>query len=150
EWKRGNDELALRHYRSAFEIFQNSGDFVHAGLMLNSMGVTLKNLGKTDEAVSTLKLAAEMNHSTKERLLEGHSFAVLGEVYSEAGNQEQAAQSFRASLTIRREIGDRIGEGWMLYHLARVSVSLLEKSQALEYFSEAVRIANECEEKDLI
>ncbi len=53
------------------------------------------------------------------------------------------------SLEIRREIGDRRGEGWMLYHLARLNSSQGMDEQAGEQMAEAGSIAAELDDPDL-
>jgi len=150
EWKRGNYEGALAHFNAALEMFQASGDLVHAGLMLNSIGVTLKNLGKKEQAKAALKQAVEWNRNTSQRLLEGHSWSALGDISFESGEYKDALEYFNASFQIRKDIADRKGEAWMLYQLARVYAAQKNESSASQCLAEALQIGRECEENDLL
>lgn len=140
EWKSGDFERALHRYERALAIFRRLNDEIHTGLMLNSIGVTLKSLKLVDKAVAVLKEAVEVNRKTNQRLLEAHALSALGEIYSELGQNETALKHFAASLQIRREIGDNTGEGWMLYHLARLNTSL-DTLQAAEQLAQAESLA---------
>lgn len=73
----------------------------------------------------------------------------MGEAYTAMGDQEKATKCYETSLEIRRELGDRRGEGWMLYHLARLNASRGANEQAREQMAEAASIAAEVEDPDL-
>jgi tetratricopeptide (TPR) repeat protein len=73
----------------------------------------------------------------------------MGEVYAAIGDQEKAMKRYETSLEIRREIGDRKGEGWMLYRLARLNASQGADEQAREQMAEAGSIAAELDDSDL-
>ena len=57
---------------------------------------------------------------------------------------------FRSSLAIRREIGDRRGEGWMQHSLARVAGLERRTEVAVSAAEEARRIAVELGDKELL
>lgn len=142
EWKMGNFERALHNYERALAIFRRLKDEIHTGLMLNSLGVTLKSLKRVDDALAILKEAVEVNRRTNQRLLEAHALAALAEIYSEIGQNKSAVDGFEASLQIRRDIGDNAGEGWMLYHLARLNTSLGTLQAAAGQLTQAQSIAS--------
>ncbi len=73
----------------------------------------------------------------------------MGEVYAAIGDQEKATKCYETSLEIRRELGDRRGEGWMLYHLAKLNSSQGADNQAREQIAEAGLIAAEVDDADL-
>ena len=150
EWKRAGYAAAQNYFRDALALFQQIGDLVHSGLMLNSIGVSLKNMGEMEQAVDILTLAVEMNRQTNERLLEGHGLSILGQVFFEMGNLPRAIEVFRSSLGIRKEIGDRKGEGWMAYQLGVAYAAQKADIEASECFAEARRIAEECGEAELL
>jgi tetratricopeptide (TPR) repeat protein len=87
--------------------------------MLNSVGITLEQLGQTAEARSRLEEAVALHRETGQRQLEGHALAALGDISEELGETLAAVDYYERSLAIRRDIGDHRGEGWMLYNLAR-------------------------------
>lgn len=119
EWGRGAYGRALRHYERAMVLFRTLGDVPSAGLMLNSIAVTLTELDRTDEARHCLDEAIVLHRKTGQLRFEGHALAALGDLSSRAGDAEGARRHYARSLEIRRRINDSRGEGWMLYRLAR-------------------------------
>jgi tetratricopeptide (TPR) repeat protein len=117
--------------------------------MLNSLGVTLRRLGRYDEALAYLQVAVATNRQAGQQLLEGHGLAAMGDVYCDLGGYEQALQHYRASLDLRREIGDRRGEGWMLHALALAYAAQNLYTQARDCVAQAVAIAEEGADEDL-
>jgi hypothetical protein len=69
--------------------------------------------------------------------------AALGKISDEAMSLDEASEYYAASLQIRKEIGDRTGEGWMSHHLARILFSQGGKAQALPLLNSATAIAAE-------
>src|SRR5699024_4090301 len=69
--------------------------------------------------------------------------ATLGEVCLTLGRTADARRHLEASLALRRELGDRHGEGWMLAQLARVHDAAGEKGAAAAARAEGARIAEE-------
>jgi tetratricopeptide (TPR) repeat protein len=149
EWGRQNYREALEHYRSAFEIFQNLGDIVHAGLISNSLGVTLHKLGRLKQAASMLQGALDMHRASGQRLLEGHALAALGDIFFDEMSLDLASEHYRASLEIRREIGDRKGEGWLSHHLARLLFLQADEQKGQARLTEALAIASDTGDQQL-
>ncbi len=142
-WERGEFEAALGHYERARALFDTAGDRVHLGVALNSLGVTLSRLGRLDDAEARLLQAVEVSHAVGERLVEGHGHAALGDVLLARGANEAAALRYEASLALRRQIGDRRGEGWMLHHIARACARAGDGARARESAEAAASIAVE-------
>jgi tetratricopeptide (TPR) repeat protein len=149
EWGRGNFDAALEKYTEALQIFETLEDLAHTGLMLNSIGVTLHKLGRTDEATTQLRQAVELHRRSGHRRLESHALAARGEVLAETSLFDQARECYDVSLDIRREIGDRKGEGWMLHHLAGVLMSQGDREQGLALLDQATAVALETGDQQL-
>ena len=149
EWQQGAYKEALGWYERALKIFQELDDLVHQGLVLNSLGVTLTKLNRYEEALNRLEEALKFHYQTKEILLKGHALAALGDVHYEMSKPDEALRCYDLALKIRQDIGDRKGEGWMMYHLARVHASQGAKESARDYVNQASRIAKECKAEKL-
>jgi tetratricopeptide (TPR) repeat protein len=149
EWQQGRYKKALSYYERALKIFQELDDQVHQGVVLNSLGVTLTKLNHYEEALNRLEEAYKLHCQTKDVLLQGHALAALGEVHFEMGNPDEALHNYEMSLKARQDIGDRKGEGWMTYYLARVHVLQGAKGRARECVNQASRIAKECNDGKL-
>jgi predicted ATPase/class 3 adenylate cyclase len=140
-WKNGAYERALAQYEAALAQYREAGALAETALVLNSLGVTLKSLRRYDEALARLEQAVHAAHQANHRLFLGYALAAIGDVYRERGEYPEAARHYRRSLEIRREIGDRTGEGWMLHHLAMTGSANGQVRQSREWAAEASRIA---------
>lgn len=117
------------------------GDRVHSVLVLNSLGATLLKTNEYRRAREYLERSVRLARATSERLLEGHAFALIGDTYRGENDHTKAKASYEASLEIRRELGDRRGEGWMLYRLALVSSAMRDQERAHKLRDDALRCA---------
>jgi tetratricopeptide (TPR) repeat protein len=147
EWSRGEYAQALQHYELAFAIFGDLRNTAHAGLMLNSVAITLKQLGQLAEAQNRFIEAVALHRKTGQLQLEAHALAALGDISTELGDAEGAAEHYKRSLEIRRQTGDHRGEGWMLYNLARGGGA---GGTAAEMVLRASELAAVCSDQELI
>jgi tetratricopeptide (TPR) repeat protein len=117
--------------------------------MLNSIAVTLRDLGRHHEARLVLEEALDVHRAAGQPRLEAHGLAVLGDVLVAMGDASEARQCYTKSLEIRRAIGDRPGEGWMLHHLSRAQLGLGLVEEGRRLGGEAAVIAQEIGDTDL-
>lgn len=150
EWGHARFEHALGHYRDALACFEGEDDQVHAGLMLNCLGATLKKLGRTDEATERFERAVAVHRETGERLLHGHALAALADLRADAGELEAAHELYERSLELRRAVGDRAGEGWMLVRLAGIERALDRPEDASRRAATAESIARAIGDEELL
>jgi tetratricopeptide (TPR) repeat protein len=150
EWKERNFQKALQHYKRGLVTFRKLKDDVHAGLMLNSIGVTLKSLKRTEDAIAVLEEAVKTNQETGEKLLEAYALAALGEIHGEIGENDQAFEYYNGSLQIRKEIDDRSGEGWMLYHVARLSSLRRNLDESRKFLEQSKKIGEGLQDQKLL
>lgn len=143
EWQRGHYETAFSHYQSALKACEQIGDEVHAGLMLNSIGVTLRKLGRLTEAHAALESALERHRANGSFVLESHALAAIGDIFYDQGKFEFSIQAYEESLGIRMNLEDREGEGWMLHHLARVWNASGREDKARPLLEQALAIASQ-------
>ena len=73
----------------------------------------------------------------------------MGDIYCELGDYAEARHRYQASHNIRRDIGDRQGEGWMLHALAQVDAAQNLYMQAHGDIEQALSIAQECADENL-
>jgi len=79
----------------------------------------------------------------------GRSLGALGDVLRRLGDADRAIDCFEASLELRRQTGDRIGEGWMLQRLALAHAAGGAAAGAGECAAGAARIAAETDNEEL-
>jgi serine/threonine protein kinase/tetratricopeptide (TPR) repeat protein len=149
EWNRGQFGEALSQYERSLQLFRDSGDTGAAALMLNSIGATLRALGQPVEAEQRLQEALELHRGSAPGQLEGHALALLAEIRMDTDDAAGGTEYYSRSLDIRRAIGDRRGEGWMLHGLARCELARGIPYLVREHATAAARIAEECGDGEL-
>jgi tetratricopeptide (TPR) repeat protein len=112
--------------------------------------VTLTELNRPEEARTALEESVGLSRESGEQLLEAHALAALGQVSRIAGRFDRAVMYFEQSREIRRALGDRVGEGWMLHRLAEARAALGESAAARLAAAEAARVAALSGDDDLI
>ena len=117
--------------------------------MFNSIAVTLRSVNRFDEAISALDRALAMHQKTHERLYEGQALAVMGHLHADRDQLTEAMDAYRRSLTIRCELGDSVGQGWMTYYMARISVRQKHIQEGRSFVSQAHEIASTHDDQEL-
>ena len=82
-------------------------------------------------------------------MAEAKALGALTDVLRRLGEADRAIDCGEASLRLRREQGDRLGEGWMLQRLALAHVADGSVERARECVSEAARLAEELGDHEL-
>src|SRR5207253_2663225 len=136
------------------------GDDAGVGLMLNSLGATLKALhrlqeaqGHLREALPILRRSNQAQGHLREALpilrrsnqaqLEGHALALLGEISLELDHSTEAVACLEASLAFRQRLADARGEGWMFHSWrARTSRAIGWSGRASRWRAERTAAAN--------
>ena len=141
EWNRGAYEPALAHYDAALARYREAGDLAETALMLNSLGVTLRKLCRFDEALDRFQQGVSAAQQANHLLFHAYALAGIGDVYHDRGEYTQAIRYYQRSRRIRCEVGDRLGEGWMLHHLALAGLADGQQDQARDWAEQASCIA---------
>ena len=123
EYERTSYAAALEQYRLAMTAFDACDDADGVGLALNSIGATLRRMGRHAEARDSLARALSHNERAARPDLLGHTLGMLGAVEMDAGAPDRAVPYLERSLAIRVEQGDTRGEGWMCYELSRAAAA---------------------------
>jgi len=149
EFGRQNHAVALGQYELALDAFSECEDADGVGLALNSIGLTLRTMGRLEDARDTLVRALAYNEFSTRADLLGHTLGMLGAVEMDSGAPDLAIPHFERSLAIRVESGDTRGEGWMYYELSRAAVAAAMRDRALETLELGVRAAESCGDAEL-
>ncbi len=149
EFGRANYEAALDQYEMALHAFSSCEDTEGVGLALNSLGLTLRTLGRLDDARETLQRALAYNELCPRADLLGHTLGMLGNVEMDAGAPDRALPHFERSRAIRIQSGDARGEGWMCYELSRAAAAASMPDRARAMLDVGARAAQECGDSEL-
>src|SRR5262249_19741794 len=137
----------LDAYERALAFFEGGdapADRAHCVLLHNSIAATLHRMGRHAAARQRLIESLAVARATGERLLEGHALTLLGDVQRAEGATGDARESYEASLSVRRAIGDHRGEGWVLQKLAALAFATKDRDRAELLRTDALRVAESC------
>ncbi|HKT36004.1 MAG TPA: tetratricopeptide repeat protein, partial [Nitrospira sp.] len=149
-WGQGVFDEALRHYEAARDRYSQAGALPEMTLMVNSVGMTLHKLRRDEEAMTQLEEALALAQKAEHRLFEGYALASLGDVCLDRRDMRQARLFYERSYEIRRQIGDRRGEGWMLHQLGLTESIDGNHDAARERIEEALSIAKAGHDTELV
>jgi tetratricopeptide (TPR) repeat protein len=144
EWESGRHAAALEQYEAALACFRRAENAEGIGLALNSIGVTLRAMGRRDNARRALDDALEHNRREGLDVLLGHALGARGALEMDAGEVDRAAVCFEESLAIRLRLHDRRGEAWMRYELAGVAAARGSPDTGRSLRAAAAALADEC------
>lgn len=150
EFEQGNVESARSRFEMALGSFRRADDAVNEAQMTSCVAACEARLGNHDAAIARFKAAIDGHRTNGQRRLEALALGAFGDVYHASSDPANAALCYEESLRIRREIGDRTGEGWMLLSLGRVSTGGVRDGEPRRYREEAQSIAFECGDEELL
>jgi tetratricopeptide (TPR) repeat protein len=108
---------------------------LHWGWVLQRIGYRQQGLALTEQA-----LEYAQGQDNRLMLQAMNNMAII---YQQTGQPYQALHLNEQALPIRREVGDRAGEGATLNNLGLVYDALGQKQRALEYYAQALPIRRE-------
>ncbi|MBK5188927.1 MAG: tetratricopeptide repeat protein [Gemmatimonadaceae bacterium] len=149
EFERRSYGAALDQYERALAAFSECEDAEGMGLALNSIGATLRTVGRSADAREALERALAYNEITSRADLLGHTLGMMGALEMDAGAADRAMPLFERSLAIRLEQGDRRGEGWMRYELSRAAAAASMRDRAREMLDSGAMAARDCGDTEL-
>jgi hypothetical protein len=149
-WEHADYPEALLRYEAALSLYRQLDDPAGIGLMLNSLAASLNAMRRHEEARRHLEEALPVHRRCGNQLLEGHACAMLGDIALELGEPDRALWLFTESHALREATGDRLGEGWMHIRIASAQVKLGRPDRAVEHAVAARRIADECDDNELV
>lgn len=121
---------AIDHARAALELARQTSSQMYLADALTAFSWELAYLGRSDEGLPLCEQALEIY--TKIGHHEGKAYArhVLGYIYQELHDYEQAIHSYRCSIAINREIRSRYWEAIVLDRLGDVYQNLPDNRRA--------------------
>lgn len=149
EFQRQSYAAALEQYHLAMDAFDACDDADGVGLILNSIGATLRSMGRQTDARASLDRALDHNERAGRAQLLGHTLGMLAAVEMDAGAPDRAIPLLERSLAIRVERGDTRGEGWMCYELSRAAAAGAMPDRARAMLEAGARAARDVGDAEL-
>jgi tetratricopeptide (TPR) repeat protein len=136
------------------ETFRLQGDPFLNGCFCSNLGLSLKDLGRTHEALATLDMARAFHERSGHRPYLGTVSNNLALLYKDVGRYHMAHFSVDKAISIYKRIGDKAREGSSCETKAQIflaegrlglahttidrAIAILRKSENLAYLAEAI------------
>jgi predicted ATPase/DNA-binding XRE family transcriptional regulator len=130
-------QQAVACYEEALALSRQLGDLEQISRSLNDLGTILKATDRP-RAIALLQEARRLGERTGSRAGSATILAHLGHDAFEHGEFAQAAEYHRASLKIRREVGNIDGVAFSLCNLGTTERELGHEEEATRLFQEAI------------
>jgi CHAT domain-containing protein len=95
------------------------------------------------QAIEKWEAARQLYHAAGMLVQEADTLYMIGGVYENLGETQQALDYYHQLLSLRQQVDDRVGEGIALTIIGRVYNRLEEKQQALSYYDRALVLYRE-------
>jgi len=139
--REGDIDEAERYYRQALSLLEDRPDEVSGrGRAMLGLGVVMRQRGEYDTAVTLLTQALAFYTQGENQPEVATALTRLGGVAFLRRNFADALDAWQRALAIRREIGDREGEGSSLLNIAQAYTSMGDYGAALPLLHHALEI----------
>lgn len=137
-----NVQLGLKRVES---LFNKYGDNFLNGSYYTNLGLTLKNLGNTSDALKELELARSYHQKSGHQIYLGTVENNLAQLYKEEGKFLEAHLSVDNATEIFSQINDRTRKGFSLDTKAQIYFAEDKFDEALETADNAIEILKRSE-----
>jgi len=139
----GDHEMAHRCLIEALEVAHEIGEPILIAHALSFLSLTTQNVGETAESEIFLQESLALSQKIGYRWGIGNALDGLG-VIAQKTNPNESRKLFAAGIDIYREIGDLRSLARALCHHGYNSLALENLSDAKKSFTEALRLARQC------
>jgi hypothetical protein len=136
-------ERALKHALQAWAIEENGDQPLRQADVLNQMGRILAKSRRYAEALPIIQQARSLYAQVHHRDGQADALVTIGDIHRDLGDHADAAESYRDSLDLDRQLGDRYWEGRVLERLGWTYVEMCDTSRARVAFQAALDVFND-------
>lgn len=137
---RSKEDQAMELYQTLLEVDHPANDTYNRGDMLNSMGLSSRRLGNTEEAEKFYRKSLPLAEQSGDSLLIGVVHSNLGSLYRIRGNYSKAIDQEKKALTYFEGLNREENISNTLSNLGRIYEKLNVYDEALEYHQQALEI----------
>ena len=139
----GQNELALRDYKSSLAIAFETGNRRSMTINLCNLASVYKDLRRFEEAVEALEQTLPMSKEIGDKHQMAHIFGSMASIYRNQGHPTLSIQHHSKALDIFREIGNKSGEVSSLGNLALVLCDQGRFEEANDHFDQSIDLAEQ-------
>lgn len=140
-------EEALSELFYVLSAYQNLGDKLRQGQVLNWIGNIYYRLGDYPSAIHYYLKSLKLKEEIGDRLGEAYSLNDLGCVYERLNDTPKAFAYFSKSLAIKEELGNLQGQAYTLNELGDAYQRIGDYRRALYYYQKALEIRKQIDDR---
>ncbi len=149
QWLLGDLDAAVRHYESALEADQGTGDPWMEGFALRQLGVVAWQRGERDgTAAEHVERAIAVFREAGEQRGEAMGLLSLADFGADLGQFDGALDHCRAAVGVFDDIGDVWSVAWARCTLGRSLTGSGRAAEAVAEYQAAVRVFEERDDRD--
>ncbi len=139
----GQIDRALDTYREALALQRHLGDLRGEAVTQDRIGIALGRLGRWQEALEYHRRALAFFEKGEDILAQAHISNNRAEALAAQGRGESALNLHRQALELFRRLGERSGEAYTLYSIARRQRSAGQPAKGLATLEHALDLMEE-------
>ncbi|GIV23720.1 MAG: tetratricopeptide repeat protein [Bacteroidia bacterium] len=147
----GRLEEAEKYFLEALKLFEGLENMRGLGLTLSNLGTVYQQVGRLDKAVEHLARSLRYLELVPDlAFFYAQTLANLGSLFGELEQLELAREYHEKALHIHEQVGAKRGMFFSCVSLSSLHQSIKQYSQAEAYISQALDIATDLGEEDLV
>jgi tetratricopeptide (TPR) repeat protein len=147
---KGDYEAAMEYYERQLGIAQELGNKQIIATTMGNMGIVYDLKNQYEQAMTYYEKALESSEELGDREGISRHIGNMGIIYKNRGELAKAMACFTRQLTIKRELGHKQGVSLTLGNIAGIFRKQKKYDLALDYYNDALQIANEIHSKYLL
>ncbi|MBE0645643.1 MAG: tetratricopeptide repeat protein [Bacteroidetes bacterium] len=146
-----NFDASMSHHSEAYRVFDSLGNQLGAAQAMHDLGVTLRNLGRDEEAMDIQVRALRLRNAENNKAAIAESHNSIGNLYWYAGQPDSALEQYRDALALRKQLGVLSVEvAATLTNIGNVYRTTGNPARALEFFRESLNISRTIGDEGMI
>jgi len=137
---KGNIPEALKHYREALKMHNESGNKKEIANCLNSLGIIYLNQGNIPQSLEFFHRSIKIQEEIGDKEGLAYSLNNIGYIFKNQGDTQKALDYYLKSLKIQEEAGDKEGVARMYGNIGAIYGDMDDHEKALTYYKKSLVI----------
>jgi serine/threonine protein kinase/DNA-binding SARP family transcriptional activator/predicted ATPase len=147
DYEQNNFQRAIMYYHRCLAIYQETGDRVGVGHILNSLGTDNVALGNLSVAEEYFEQAWSIFRETGDRRGEAFIYTCLAQLYVQQANFSKVVDYYERGLAIFRDFGERINESIVLNNLGEAACFQGDYVKGFAYYQQTLDLCRQIESR---
>lgn len=143
---RGNLDSATYYNEKALEFYYGVGDALDSAIVYNNLGIVLERLGNYSKAIEYYIHAKKAFDKAAREDYMSAMLVNIGNIYMLQNEPEEALTHYRQSLSLKKKVHDRYGEGIVYNSLGTFYAKKKNQDSSIYYFKQSLNIKEEMQD----